>query len=62
MMSGLLEVEGGASPLPFVRQFYGSPSTYWWDDDDGLTHEIAQGQGGEQGDALMSLFFSLGLH
>ena len=32
MVSGLLEVEGGASALPFVRQFYGSPSTYLWDD------------------------------
>ena len=62
MMSGLLEVEGGASALPFVRQFYGSPSTYLWDDDDGVTHEIAQGEGGEQGDALMPLLFSLGLH
>ena len=62
MMSGLLEVEGGASALPFVRQFYGSPSTYLWDDDDGVTHEIAQGEGGEQVDALMPLLFSLGLH
>ena len=42
--------------------FYGSPSTYLWDDDDGVIHEIAQGEGGEQGDALMPLLFSLGLH
>ena len=62
MMSGLLEVEGGASALSFVRQFYGSPSTYLWDDDDGVTHEIAQGESGEHGDALMPLLFSLGLH
>ena len=62
MMSGLLEVKGGASALPFVRQFYGSPSTYLWDDDNGVTHEIAQGEGGEQGDALMPLLFSFGLH
>ena len=60
-VSGLLEVEGGASALPFVRQFHGSPSTYLWDDDDGVTHEIAQGEGGEQGDALMPLLFSHGL-
>ena len=33
-----------------MRQFYGSPSTYWWDDDEGVTHEVVQGEGGEQGD------------
>ena len=49
MMRGLLEVGGGGSALPFVRQFYGSPSTYWWDDEEGVTHEIRQGEGGEQG-------------
>ena len=38
--------------LPFVRQFYGTPSTFW----------CTQGEGGEQGDALMPLLFSLGLH
>ena len=48
--------------LSFVRQFYGTPSTFWWDDDEGLTHDVTQGEGGEQGDALMPLLFSLGLH
>ena len=62
MMRGLLEVEGGGSALPFVRQFYGSPSTCWWDDEEGVTHEIRQGEGGEQGDALVPALFSLGLH
>ena len=50
-----MDVEGGGSVLPFVRQFYGTPSTFWWDDDEGLTHDITQGEGGEQGDALMPL-------
>ena len=54
-------VEGGASVLPFVRQFHGSPSAYWWDDDGGLTREIALGEDDEQGDVLMSLSFSFGL-
>ena len=44
---------GGDSVLPFVVQFYGNPSSYLWDDDDGETHEIRQGGGGEQGDPLM---------
>ena len=37
MMRGLMEVEGGGSVLLFVRQFYGTPSTYRWDDDEGVT-------------------------
>ena len=28
----------------------------------GVTHEIHQGEGGEQGDPLMPLLFALGLH
>ena len=58
MMRGLMEVEGGGSALPFVRQFCGSPSTNWWDGDEGVTHEIRQRRG-EQGDALMPALFSL---
>ena len=60
----LLSVHGiGAFDLVSraARQFSGSPSTYWWDDE-GVTHEIRQGEGGEQGDALMPVLFSLGLH
>ena len=56
-MSRLLIVEGGASVLLFVRQFHGSPSAYWCDDDDGVTHETALGEGGEEGDVLMSFSF-----
>ena len=55
-------MEGGDALLPFMSQFYGSPSTYLWEDDEGVVHEIPQGEGGEQGDALMPALFSLGQH
>ena len=62
MMSGLLRMDGGGAVLPFVRQFYGRPSSYLWDDEDGQVHEIVQGEGGEQGDPLMPALFALGQH
>ena len=62
MLQGLLEVEGGGGVLPFVRQFYSSPSMYWWTDDEGGTHEIWQGEGGEQGDPLMPALYACGQH
>ena len=34
---------------PLVRQLYGRQSCFFWTDDDGTTHEILQGEGGEQG-------------
>ena len=42
--------------------FYGTPSRYLWEDDAGTTHTIVQGEGGEQGDAMMPLLFALGQH
>ena len=33
-----------------------------WEDDFGETHTISQGEGGEHGDAMMPLLFSLGQH
>ena len=57
MLQGLMEVDGGDAALPFVRQFYGSPSMYWWTEDMGVTHEICQGEGGEQGDPLMPALY-----
>ena len=36
--------------------------TYLWEDDEGVVHEVLQGEGGEQGDALMPALFSLGQH
>ena len=61
MLSGLAGVEGGEKVLPFVKLVHGSPSTHWWEDDVGTVHEVDQGEGGEQGDA-MTLLFSLGQH
>ena len=38
------------------------PSMYWWTDDMGVTHEIWQGEGGEQGDPLMPALCACGQH
>ena len=35
MLEGLLQMDGGNLIIPFVRMFYGSPSTYLWEDEDG---------------------------
>ena len=53
MLEGLRAMEGGDSVLPFVSQFYSSASTYIWEDDVGVVHDVVQGEGGEQGDPLM---------
>ena len=55
MLEGLLKMENGDQILPFVRCFYGSPSTYLWEDEMGVTQNIQQGEGGEQGDPLMPM-------
>ena len=60
MLSGLRDMEDGAELLPFVSSFYGRPSTYLWEDELGVVHDIQQGEGGEQGDALMPIFVQLG--
>ena len=62
MLLGLAEVEGGSAVLPFVHLFYSAPSSYLWEDDGGVVHSIQQGEGGEQGDALMPLLFCVGQH
>ena len=62
MMEALMEQEVGSQILPFVRMFYGDHSTYLWKDDVGTVQHIEQGEGGEQGDVLMPLLFSLGQH
>ena len=36
MLSRLLDVEGGGQALPFVRMFYGSPSSHIWEDSCGV--------------------------
>ena len=48
--------------LPFARQFYASPSSYTWIDDDGHAHQVTQGEGGEQGDPLMPALYALAQH
>ena len=60
MSQGLHNVSPAS--VPFVRQFCGTPSRYLWKDDEGVTHNIDQGEGGEQGDPMMPLLFSPGLH
>ena len=48
--------------LPFAAQFYAEPSAYVFHDAEGAAHEIAQGEGGEQGDPLMPALYALGQH
>ena len=62
MVDGLHQVRGGDKAFPFVLQFYSEPSQYFWTDDCGDTHVIHQGEGSEQGDALMPMLFALGQH
>ena len=62
LLEGLLRMKDGDQILPFARCFYGSPSTYLWEDELGNTQEIPQGEGGEQGDPLMPMLFSLAEH
>ena len=40
MMEGLLNMADGDQILPFVRCFYGTPSTYLWEDEMGVTQHI----------------------
>ena len=58
----LLEVEPLRPLLPFVRSVYSEISEYHWVDDEGRHREIRQQEGGEQGDPLMPLLFSLAVH
>ena len=48
--------------LLFARFAYAEPTSYVWEDEDGGRHHIIQGEGGEQGDPLMPLLYSLGVH
>ena len=48
--------------VPFVRLWYGVQSEFRWVDECGKTHILKQGDGGEQGDALMPGLFSIALH
>jgi len=48
--------------VPFVRMWYSTQSRFVWVYEAGTTHHILQGDGGEQGDALMPALFSIALH
>ena len=48
--------------LPYARMFYGQPSTYCWWDNEGHRHDVRQGEGCEQGDALAPALYALGQH
>ena len=62
MLETLMRVEGGPAIMPFVRVFYGQPSSYLWEGDDGTVHHVEQGEGGEQSDPLIPLLFAFGQH
>ena len=62
MLEGLRSLPASSNALPFVLLFYGAESCYLWEDDAGEVHRILQAEGGEQGDPLMPLLFSLGQH
>ena len=52
----------GAAPHSRSSECFGAPSECLWEDDFGQVHTMSQGEGGEQGDALMPLLFALGQH
>ena len=60
MLEGVRGVDEGV--VPCVSIFYSSPSAYLWDDSEGTTHTIVQGEGGEQEDPLIPFLFSRGQH
>ena len=62
MLDKLRTTPALATLLPFTKLFYGSPSTYLWTDAAGTTHQVRQGEGGEQGDPLMPALYALGQH
>ena len=62
MLQGVMWVPSGDRVLPFLKQFYSSPSVCVWEDVMGTQHEVTQGEGGEQGDPPMPILFCLGQH
>ena len=62
MMGKLRQFPTAHRLIPFVKASYGQTSQYTWRDDENQLHVIQQGEGGEQGDALMPALFALGLH
>ena len=62
MLGKVPELPRAKRMLPFLRLFYSESSCYLWSDAEGFTHNIVQGEGGEQGDPLMPALFGLGMH
>ena len=62
MLSGLRTTEGGDTLLPFVSQFYGRPSQYLWEDDEGVCHHSSRGRERTRRLSLMSALYALGQH
>ena len=60
MLARLDKLPAARSMLPFGELFYGAPSCYLFEASDGSTRMVYQGEGGEQGDALMPALFALG--
>ena len=61
MLTRLRNMPGGRELLPFVRLSYAQPSEYSWYDDLGRRRTVRQAEGGEQGDPMMPLLFSIGI-
>ena len=61
MLGRLLQMPAARAILPFVRLSCGAPSSYTWVDGEGQQRTVTQAEGGEQGDPLMPLLFSIGI-
>ena len=61
MLEKLRQIPRACKILPFVLMSYGRASIYDWQNDNGTWDTIQQAEGGEQGDPLMPLLFSLGI-
>lgn len=59
MLRGLQRVPHANKCVPFARLWYAQPSEYVWHDQHGHPHTVTQAEGGEQGDPLMPVLFSL---
>ena len=62
MLNKLLDIPSLWGLLPFVRATYCQPTCHKWKDQDGVQHDVHQHEGGEQGNPLMPLMFSLAIH
>ena len=61
MLGRLERMPRASAILPFVRLSYAQPSTYSWFDEEGERKVVTQAEGGEQGDPLMPLLFSIAI-